>query len=376
MLYNKKYFANKSIIYQNVKALGYMKKPIFLMVICFILAVSCKSKSESEENVSVSLPDKSNQVKAFLLKSSDFGHELISNGIILAKDKADLQFQTSDIVAAIYVKNGARVVKGQKIASLDKFKLNNEALSAKDNLEKSRLSLQDVLIGQGYSLNDSARIPQEVMQIAKVKSNYDQALIQYDLAMYNLQNADLIAPFNGVVANLYTKAFNIPSGSEPFCTLIDNNNMEVEFSILESEFFIINTGDKVVVSPFALSGTSVEGNITEINPTVDKDGMIRVKAAIKNTNNKLYDGMNARIIIKRSLPNQLVIPKSALVLRSNRKVVFTISNNIAQWVYVETGFENSSEYTVTEGLAEGDSVIYEGNLNLAHKSPVELIKEE
>jgi membrane fusion protein (multidrug efflux system) len=376
MLYNKKYFANKSIIYQNVKALGYMKKPIFLMVICFILAVSCKSKSESEENVSVSLPDKSNQVKAFLLKSSDFGHELISNGIILAKDKADLQFQTSDIVVAIYVKNGARVVKGQKIASLDKFKLNNEALSAKDNLEKSRLSLQDVLIGQGYSLNDSARIPQEVMQIAKVKSNYDQALIQYDLAMYNLQNADLIAPFNGVVANLYTKAFNIPSGSEPFCTLIDNNNMEVEFSILESEFFIINTGDKVVVSPFALSGTSVEGNITEINPTVDKDGMIRVKAAIKNTNNKLYDGMNARIIIKRSLPNQLVIPKSALVLRSNRKVVFTISNNIAQWVYVETGFENSSEYTVTEGLAEGDSVIYEGNLNLAHKSPVELIKEE
>ncbi len=376
MLYNKKYFANKSIIYQNVKALGYMKKPIFLMVICFILAVSCKSKSESEENVSVSLPDKSNQVKAFLLKSSDFGHELISNGIILAKDKADLQFQTSDIVAAIYVKNGVRVVKGQKIASLDKFKLNNEALSAKDNLEKSRLSLQDVLIGQGYSLNDSARIPQEVMQIAKVKSNYDQALIQYDLAMYNLQNADLIAPFNGVVANLYTKAFNIPSGSEPFCTLIDNNNMEVEFSILESEFFIINTGDKVVVSPFALSGTSVEGNITEINPTVDKDGMIRVKAAIKNTNNKLYDGMNARIIIKRSLPNQLVIPKSALVLRSNRKVVFTISNNIAQWVYVETGFENSSEYTVTEGLAEGDSVIYEGNLNLAHKSPVELIKEE
>lgn len=353
-----------------------MKKPIFLMVICFILAVSCKSKSESEENVSVSLPDKSNQVKAFLLKSSDFGHELISNGIILAKDKADLQFQTSDIVAAIYVKNGVRVVKGQKIASLDKFKLNNEALSAKDNLEKSRLSLQDVLIGQGYSLNDSARIPQEVMQIAKVKSNYDQALIQYDLAMYNLQNADLIAPFNGVVANLYTKAFNIPSGSEPFCTLIDNNNMEVEFSILESEFFIINTGDKVVVSPFALSGTSVEGNITEINPTVDKDGMIRVKAAIKNTNNKLYDGMNARIIIKRSLPNQLVIPKSALVLRSNRKVVFTISNNIAQWVYVETGFENSSEYTVTEGLAEGDSVIYEGNLNLAHKSPVELIKEE
>ena len=149
--------------------------------------------------------------------------------------------------------------------------------------------------------------------------------------------------------------------------------MEVEFSVLESEFFMINVGDRVTVSPYALNGVSVEGGITEINPAVDKAGMIRVKAGINNPDNRFYDGMNAKVVIKRSLPNQLVIPKSALVLRANRKVVFTLKNNTAQWVYVETELENSSEYTVTTGLAAGDSVIYEGNLNLAHETAVQLI---
>jgi len=353
-----------------------MKKSIFLIVICFILAASCKfKKNETDEgNVSVTLPEKTNQVKAFRLEYKEFNHELISNGTIAAKQKVDLQFPSIDVVAAIYVKNGDRVVKGQRIASLDKFKLNNELLRAKDSFERAKLSLQDVLIGQGYSLEDSTRIPQDVMQIARVRSSYDQSLIQYEIANYNLQNSDLKAPFDGIIANLNTKALNIPSPAEPFCILIDNKNMEAVFSVLESEFFMINVGDKVEVSPYALNGVSVEGSITEINPAVDKTGMIRVKAGINNPDNKFYDGMNAKVIIKRSLPNQLVIPKSALVLRTNRKVVFTLKNNMAQWVYVQTGLENSAEYVV-EGLAVGDSVIYQGNLNLAHESPVVLIKE-
>jgi len=354
-----------------------MKKLILLITLCLLFAASCKfKKTESDEsNVSTVLPDRINQVKAFRLEYKDFSHELISNGTIAAKQKVNLQFPSPDVVAAIYVKNGDRVVKGQKIASLDKFKLNTELLKAKDSFERAKLSFQDVLIGQGYSLEDSAKIPQDVVQIAKIRSSYDQSLIQYEIANYNLQNSDLTAPFDGVIANLHTRALNIPSPAEPFCTLIDNRSMEVEFTVLESEFFMINVGDKVAVLPYALNGVSIEGSITEINPAVDNNGMIRVKAGINNSDNKFFDGMNAKVIIKRSLPNQLVIPKSALVLRTNRKVVFTLVNDMAYWVYVATGYENSSEYVVTEGLSAGDNVIYEGNLNLAHETPVVLINE-
>jgi len=232
--------------------------------------------------------------------------------------------------------------------------------------------LQDVLLGQGYLLSDSARIPAEVMQLAKVRSNYGNSVNQYELAEYNLKNSTLYAPFDGVVANLFSKAHNLPDASRPFCTIIDNQRPETNFRVLESELPFLRVGDKVSVSPFSANDYSCEGQIAEINPSVDQNGMVMVKAHINNPKNQLYDGMNVKIHLQRSLGLQLVIPKEALVLRTNRKVVFTLKNERAQWVYVETGLENSSSYVVTEGLNVGDIVIYEGNINLAHETPVRI----
>ncbi|MDR0542558.1 MAG: efflux RND transporter periplasmic adaptor subunit [Dysgonamonadaceae bacterium] len=351
-----------------------MKRNYWILCVNCLLFLACSSgkKTTEEESVSTVLPDEITEVRALRLDYADFQHELIANGTVSARNKADLRFQTSEIIASIHVKNGDRVAKGQKIAMLDPFKLKNTLLQAKDNLERARLDLQDVLIGQGYSLGDSSRIPQEVMQIAKVKSNYDQSANQYALAEYNLQHAVLYAPFDGVVANLFAKVYNLPDASQPFCTIIDNAHPEIEFKVLESELAFLRMGDKIRVSPFSINDYSGEGQVTSINPTVDKNGMVMVKAPVNNPQNRLYDGMNVKIRLQRSLGRQLVIPKEALVLRTNKKVVFTLKNGLAQWVYVETGHENSIGYVVTEGLAAGDSVIYEGNINLAHGSPVKV----
>ena len=45
-----------------------------------------------------------------------------------------------------------------------------------------------------------------------------------------------------------------------------------------------------------------------------------------------------------------VIPKTAVVLRSGKQVVFTLKEGKAMWNYVHTGLENMEEYTVTDGL--------------------------
>ncbi len=351
-----------------------MNNKFFILFFLCIGLFGCSSKKgdTTEGNVSTVHPDEITEVRVMPLHYTDFQHELVANGTIVAQNKADLRFQALENISAIYVKNGDRVSKGQKIAMLDQFKLQNSLAQSKDNLERAQLELQDVLIGQGYSLNDTARIPKEVMQLAKVRSNYDQNMIHYELAEYNYNNSVLYAPFSGVVANLFTKVHNIPNNSEPFCTIIDNSRPETDFKILENELSFVRIGDKVQVSPFSAGHYTCEGRITEINPSVDKNGMVRVKAVISNPQNQLYDGMNVKISLQRSLGRQLVIPKEALVLRTNKKVVFTLKNGNAQWVYVQTGLENASQYVVTDGLAEGDSVIYEGNINLAHEAPVKI----
>ena len=346
---------------------------IYCLLCLFLLSCSSKKDKTDEGNVQTVLPDEVTEVRAMRLELTDFYHELIANGVVSARNKADLRFQTSENIAEIYVKNGDRVTEGQKIAMLDQFKLQNALSQAKDNLERAKLDLQDVLIGQGYSLSDTAKVPVAVMQLAKVKSNYDNSANQYALAAYNLKNSTLYAPFDGIVANLFSKVYNLPDGSHPFCTIIDNLHPETDFKALESELPYLQVGDKVRVSPFSADNYTCDGQITEINPSIDANGMVMVKASINNPKNKLYDGMNVKIRLQRSLGRQLVIPKEALVLRTNRKVVFTLKNERAQWVYVQTGLENSNSYIVTEGLNAGDSVIYEGNINLADQTPVRIV---
>jgi len=346
---------------------------LLLMAFTGLLACSGEKKDEGRgESVETVLPTDPNEVTVMTLQNIDFNHELISNGRLSARRYVDLRFESTEPVAVIHVKNGERVRKGQKLAELATFRIQNKLQQAENSLEQARLGLQDVLIGQGYALEDSAKVPAETMKLAGVKSGYDQALAAYRLAQYEEQNATLIAPFDGVVANLFAKEFNTASSADIFCTIIDMGSLEASFTVLESELPLIKSGDRVEVAPFALNDIKVEGRISEINPLVSADGMVQVRASANN-NGRLFEGMNVRVSVRRSVGKRLVIPKSALLLRSGKQVVFTLVDNRAYWNYVTTDLENAGSYTIVDGLKEGDIVITSGNINLAHETPVTVI---
>lgn len=56
---------------------------------------------------------------------------------------------------------------------------------------------------------------------------------------------------------------------------------DVEFKILEAELSYVKEGQTVKVSPFITKNETYEGVITEINPTIDEKGLIKMKARIK-----------------------------------------------------------------------------------------------
>lgn len=333
-----------------------------------------KTTDNAETGVATVLPDESNEVTVQVLEKKVFEHELVSNGKLVAGRQADLSFETGGTLAAVHVKNGERVQAGQVIAELDKFRLSNQVAQTKDALEQARLELQDVLIGQGYAA-DAKDVPADVMRLARVRSGYDQAEAQYELAKYEEEHASLKAPFDGVVANLFAKPYNEAVASETFCTVVGTDGMEADFTVLESELPLIKTGDKVVVTPYADAAAQYVGRISQINPLVDDEGMVKVKAVVDGKG-RLFSGMNVRVSVHRSLGEQLVVPKSALVLRSGKQVVFTLKDGKAQWNYVQTGLENAESYSITDGLKEGDTVIVTGNVNLAHESPVTVVDTE
>lgn len=307
------------------------------------------------------------------LKPAIFSHEIVSNGRLCAKEKADVNFQSPGLISTIYVKNGQHVQKGQKIASLDAYKIENQLAKNQNDVASATLELKDVIIGQGYDPDHMDAVPAEVMRLARLRSGLEQAELALAATKRELDDATLTAPISGTIANLSAKPHNTSSTTESLCRIINEGSMDVEFTVLESELPMVNLGDKISVEPFS-GGENRSGRITEINPMVDDNGMVRVWASVEGGNG-LIDGMNVRISIQRSQGEALVVPKGAVVLRSGRQVVFTLSDGKAMWNYVTTGLENLNEYTITDGLEPGMTVITSGNLNLAHESPVNVVNK-
>lgn len=351
--------------------------PVILSLSAILSSCSYGGDTDKNETASkeatVTETDKIAEVTVMELQPTVFNHEIVSNGRVSAREKVDVNFQTPGLIASIYVRNGQRITKGQRIASLDTYKLDNQIEKERGAVASATLEMQDVLIGQGYDPAHTEKVPDDVMKLARLRSGLQQAELTLAATEKELDNTTLVAPVSGVVANLSAKPHNISSASEPLCRIINDSGMEVEFSVLESELPMVRPGDKVAVTPFSTTDSRT-GHVTEINPMVDDNGMVKVWAAVDGAGG-LIDGMNVRVSVKRAVDKALVVPKSAVVLRSGRQVVFTLDRDKAMWNYVTIGLENLNEYTVTDGLTPGMTVITSGNVNLAHEAPVKIIRK-
>jgi hypothetical protein len=139
---------------------------------------------------------------------------------------------------------------------------------------------------------------------------------------------------------------------------------------MENEIKNIEINQRADIIPFIYNSKSYKGMITEINPIISKEGLVRVKAKITSDTNSLFDGMNVKILINNSDQNIVTVPKEALVLRSDKPVVFTASKGLAKWNYVTIADENSTHYAISEGLKTGDTIITSGNQHLTHDSQI------
>lgn len=347
---------------------------IFLTVLIIVTITSCKSRSDAQiGNPNESLPEEKNIVETVVLEKQDFTREIISNGKLAAIQKAELYFKNPGIIETIKVGNGEIVSVNTELAHLqnDDYRFNVE--KAQVNMEKAEIDRIDALLSMGYKTG-AENISPEHRKIADIRSGYNQAKIQLAEATQQLENVILKAPFSGKVEGLIQKSFEKADLSKPFCTLINDNRFTIEFPLLETEFSEINTGQKVTVTPIAGAKQS-EGSITEINPRIDENGLVWVKAEVTNPGGYL-EGMNVKVSIKRAISGQLVVPKQAVVLRQNREVLFRYTGGIAYWTYINVLDENEHQYSVVaaEGatLELGDTVIISNNLNLAHESEVEI----
>lgn len=337
----------------------------------FLLLFSCNTSTNKKEETGNAPTTHNLNVDVKVLDGTLFNKQILSNGKVEAKQRSDLRFKVSDELIKLFVYNGEVVKKGVVIAQLENSMQKNGLDKAQLEYEKAENEYKQEKINFGYGKDEDSEIPNHILKTILIKSGLREA-------QNNLENAKLLydqtflrAPFNGTVANLTIKEGNYITPSDVICTVMSNNKLEAVFTVMENDLSLVKLGQKVEVIPFANDTKPYFGKITEINPVVNEEGLVFVKASIANSQG-LYDGMNIKTLINTVIPNTIVVPKEALVIRENKSVVFTINHKTAKWNYVTLAGENLSGYAVSEGLQPGDTIIVSGNQNLAHDAKVRI----
>jgi RND family efflux transporter MFP subunit len=345
-------------------------RSFFALIIMLLVVVSCKPKKSQnlEEMARLATHPEAVLVKTIRLQPSTFYHELISNGKTSSSQKAVVPFKVSGIIRELYVQNGQRINAGNLLAVIDDFQYLNALKTAKLGLEKARLAFKDDLMSN-YYVSDSAGLSKDKIRMSRTRSGLDDAQSVLEMAEYNYNNTRIFAPISGIASDVSASRLNPTSEYKNLCTILSDENMDVEFPVIESEYGFITTGMPVAIVPFITDSISIAGKVLRINPLVDENGMIKVVAEFSNSG-KIIDGMNVKVIIRKPVPNRLVVPREALVIRQGKDVIFVKQDSLAIWKYVTVEFGNSTSVSIKEGLEPGDQVIVSGNVNLAHETVV------
>jgi RND family efflux transporter MFP subunit len=295
-----------------------------------------------------------------------------ANGLLRARREITVKSLASGLLTTA-PHEGKYYRKGELLAATDVRALELAVTAREIARDEAEFKHRDLLVRMGASVTEDTLSASQVANLL-IQSGLPATEAALDEAIFQLTQSRFTAPFSGIAADVKVQEAQSVNSGEEICTLIDLNSLEAEFSLLEQE---INTTDKkigIYVSPITQPDLKIPATLDIINPRVDPGGLLRVRARLQSIpkGTRLYPGMNVAVTLEGKSPAVIIVPKSALVNRSGRSLVFTYEpeSRRAQWKYVTVSHENDESIGISEGLKPGEQVIINGNLTLDHDSEV------
>ena len=259
--------------------------------------------------------------------------------------------------------NGTAEISPQK-SQLDRAKAAYEQAVITCNLAKN--SVNDTGIKSAYvslmqakaDLDSLVNPSERTLLTAKVQ--LDQAKLDLEDAQQQIEDAKIVAPFDGLVTAVNPVAGGPGSGSTTI-SLADVNQYHVDVLIDETEVSQLKTGQKVEMTFDALPDTTVTGVVARIDPAgTVSNGVVNytIRITLDPTEAALRTNMtaNARIILDTH-SNVLAVPGGAIRQDSTGYYVNVVgTDGTAQRVDVTTGYTDGDLTEVAGNLQVGQQV--------------------
>lgn len=309
------------------------------------------------------------QVSLLEIQKSSFSHTVDIQGIITTDNNITLSAENGGKVMKVYVKEGQRVSKGQRLLDLDGSIV--EANLAEVN---TRLELAKDLYEKQGRLREQ-NIGTEIQYI-QAKNNYEALQKQKETLQTQLDKFLMKSPIDGTIDAVMVNLGEVTAPGVPVVRVVNLSDLEVTADVSEKYVGKFHNGDMVSVYFPAIKDT-LSAKISAVGQVI-------------NTNNRTFTiHVNLASKDERLKPNLLAIVQAtdfqsneAIAVASNlvqtvgyEKFVLIAVEKEGKWVVekrtVETGLTSGGMIYIESGLNTGDKVISDGYLNVEAGDNVE-----
>ncbi|MCD7835494.1 MAG: efflux RND transporter periplasmic adaptor subunit [Lachnospiraceae bacterium] len=190
----------------------------------------------------------------------------------------------------------------------------------------------------------------------QLQTSVSLASLGVDSAELALSYYTVTAPISGVVTSRSVDVNSIAASSSAAFTIANENSMTVTFNVGESVKATLSVGDEITVER---SGAEYTGHITEVGVAVNQQtGLFQIKANVEADGDTLPSGVSVKITADTYKQNEaIIIPYDAVYYDNDGSYVYLCVDGRAVKTYVTAGIFNDTEIAITDGIAEGDTII-------------------
>ncbi len=287
-----------------------------------------------------------------------------------APNEAMIVAKTSGVLIGLRAEEGDQVRAGQVLAKIEPERLQLEVARSEAALRKleSEYARSKELFARKLVAADAHE---------RIRFDIDTQRASYNLARLELSYTDVVAPFDGVVAQRMVKEGNLINLNQTMFRLVDAARLEAVLNVPERELATMRAGLPVRLAVDALPGVQVQGSIDRVSPVVDAaTGTFRATATFTDKEGRLMPGMFGRIaVVYEQRSDSLTVPRLALLEEGDGSAVFVVRGGAVEKRRIVLGYVNGEFAEVRSGLEEGDRVVTAGKVAVREGTKVEVIGE-
>ncbi len=355
-----------------------------LLVILFLIITSCEKKEVVSENIQElqeqksaikiqidSLSKKLKTIDAALskldktkklpvvtilpVKYGTFKHYIEIQGVVKADKNIEIRPELGGVVRTIYVKEGQQVSRGQTLVQLDDATIRNNIteLNTQLTLAQTTFDRQERLWKQKIGSE------MQFLQAKAQKESFENSLASLRTQSRKMK---IIAPFSGVVDEIFPKIGELTSPQMPVVRLLNLRNVYVEADVTETYLHTVKIGTEAIIY-FPSINKKVDSKIAQIGNYINPDNRsFKTRINLSNKNKLIKPNLLADLKILDFEADGIIIPSTLVQQDQNgNNYVFVIDTaneeNTVVKKLIEIGKEYNHEVFISSGLDENDILI-------------------